>query len=819
MIYLEVAVAAPLAATLTYTARAGVYEPGQRLLVPLGGRTVTAYLLRVLPESEGQASPYKLRAISDVLNQTPLFPANMVPFYRWIADYYQYPLGEVIKGALPGGLTTESSRRLILTESGRRHFLALEEAGELPEQPWLAALLAHGQLSQAATRELWRKKEKKQAEKWSAAGWLEIRQELRGDTIKAKMELCARLRDPDPAEATIAALTKPARATWALLKEQTALGGQSWIPRRDLAKLYSGARPALLLLAAAGLIELGEQRVYRDPFGERPPFFPAPKTLTAEQEAVLQPIRAALARHRFAPFLLHGVTGSGKTEVYLQAAATTLAAGRGVLVLVPEIALATQLEGHFLSRFGDQVALLHSGLSDGERFDQWHRIAIGAAAIVIGARSAIFAPLPDPGLIIVDEEHDGAYKQEDNFRYQARDLAILRAQQREAVVILGSATPAITTYYHAQQGKFTLLTMKQRVQNRPLPAVELVDLKTIKKERGQPLLFSPQLLAAIGANLEQGNQTLIFLNRRGYANLMLCEDCGHTVQCRDCNVTLTLHQHRAELVCHYCGFTTRSALICPHCQSSKLIGLGFGTERLELELSQLFPSARLARLDRDTSGSRSKYLGILKAVHQREIDILIGTQMITKGHHFPHVTLVGVIWADAGLGMPDYKASERTFQLLTQVTGRAGRGDLPGRVIVQTHQPEHYSITTARDQDYPALFAREIVLRQALGFPPFGRLINIRLEGAEEEAVKNAANQIAQAGLRLASAQNRIVLLGPAPAPLARLRNLHRWQLLLKGPHSKPLRELAARLLQLPPTGHPATAVKLSVDVDPENML
>ncbi|MDH3392538.1 MAG: primosomal protein N', partial [Desulfobulbaceae bacterium] len=730
MIYLEVAVAAPIYQPLTYKLPEHIdpatLAPGQRLLAPLGNRLVTGYLLAT---TDIAPSTGKLKSIADLLDPAPLFPAAMIPFFHWLAEYYQHPIGEVIKGALPGGLTTESGRVVTLNEEGRPHLAAL--TGHDEETPaWLATLLAKGKLPASTVRRIW-KKEERRLKKWQEQGFLNIEPVLRTDTVKTKTELCARLLDPQPdSDKLKVSETK----TIAILQ---ALPSGQWHPQRELARDYPSARQGLRSLAEKGIVELADRQVYRDPFGEPAPFFPEPQHLTDEQQAALDHLLPAINAGSFSPFLLHGVTGSGKTEVYLRAAKTVLAQGRSVLVLVPEIALAAQIEGHFVSRFGEQVALLHSGLSAGERYDQWQRLKDGSARIAIGARSAIFAPLPDPGLIIVDEEHDPAYKQEDNLRYNGRDLAILRASQQQAVVILGSATPSVTSFYHANRGKYQLLTLTRRIENRPMPEVEIVDLRGIPTVSGHPPLFTNQLNRAIRQTLADGNQALIFLNRRGYANSMICQDCGHTVQCRNCQVTLTLHKGDRQLVCHYCGYATTSKIICENCQSPKVVGIGFGTERLESEIRELFPAARIARLDRDTTSKRNEFLATLRAVHQGEVDILIGTQMITKGHHFPNVTLVGIVWADAGLGLPDFKAGERTFQLLAQVTGRAGRGDKPGRVIVQTHQPDHYSVITAQGHDYQTLYEQELNLRQQLQYPPFSRLINLQLDGIDEKTVRS----------------------------------------------------------------------------------
>ena len=810
--YLEVAVAAPLPQTLTYAVPTSgeTPRPGQRVLVPLGGRLLTGYVL-ALTEKKPE---FRLKPIADILDDFPVFPEGLVSFFRWVARYYHYPIGEVIRGALPGGLTSQSGRQITITEPGLNFFL-IEQPQLAQDYPWLVTLTTKKKLSAATARKLWRDKERRLLEQWAEQGLISVEQIISGASIGQKTETCVSLISEAHTPEALASLKPSEKKTLAILEEMLPSSPQG-LPRRELTRVYSGAAKTLASLAGNGIIRLTERPVYRDPFGEAPLFFPRPSQLTPDQETALAQLNPAIAQKKYAAFLLHGVTGSGKTEVYLQAAETTLALGRSVLVLVPEIALATQLEAHFLSRFGETVALLHSGLARGERFDQWQRVVSGEARIVIGARSAIFAPLADPGLIIVDEEHDGAYKQEDGLRYQGRDLALLRGSQGRATVLLGSATPSLTSYQHALSGKYTLLSLPIRIENRPLPQVELVDLQAVNTVSGRPPLFSPQLKQALRATLARQEQSLVFLNRRGFAGCMLCSDCGQAVQCPHCRITLTLHKGRGELVCHYCGYATNSRTVCTNCRSINLAPIGFGTERIEEELAGMFPKARIARLDHDTTRNRQDFLRILRAVHDREVDILVGTQMITKGHHFPHVTLVGIVWADAGLGMPDYKAGERTFQLLAQVTGRAGRGEQPGRVIVQTHQPGHYSIAAARDHDYPRFFAKEIGLRKALGYPPFSRLINLVLDGEQEETVQARALALAAKG-KVLRRYKKTAILGPAPAPLARLRGRFRWQLLLKGPD---LEELHALCLELEEEqARLAGAVHLSVDVDPENML
>ncbi|MFC1523686.1 primosomal protein N' [Thermodesulfobacteriota bacterium] len=817
--FLEVAVAAPLFHTLTYSYQmesSSRLAPGMRVLVPLGRRRVTGYVLGFTARSDGG---YHMRAIADILDQEPIFPESMVQLYRWAAHYYHYPIGEVIKATLPAGLTTRSVRTLHVTEQGEKDLTTTLSTGEITEFPRLTKLLCDKELTPAQTRKGLLSKERKLFLSWEKQGLIEIREKLQGDTAKTRFEICACLSDSPPQDCTADQLLTSERKTFDVLTRLAEETGQQWIARKEIARQYSGARKALKSLAAKGCIEVGERRVYRDPFGDRPFYYPKPEQLSDEQLQTLDQILPDVRGNRYRTFLLHGVTGSGKTEVYIRAAEAVLDQGKDVLVLVPEIALASQLEAHFFSRFGDIVAILHSGLSQGERFDQWQRLIRGEARIVIGARSAIFAPLDKIGLIVVDEEHDGTYKQEDGFRYHARDLAVLRGVQQKAVVILGSATPSITSYANCSQGKYQIIRLEKRLQDRPLPEVQVVDLKSIKTVSGRPPLFSPELVSAIRETLLHGDQSLVFLNRRGFANLVICQQCGEPVQCRHCNISMTLHKERGELACHYCGLTARSNTLCSNCQSPKLIGIGFGTERVEEELMKLFPGANVARLDRDTVSSRKDYLKVLKSVRDQTTDILVGTQMITKGHHFPHVTLVGIVWADAGLGFPDYKAGERTFQVLSQVTGRAGRGEKSGKVIIQTYQPDHYSIATTKEHDYHALYEREIALREQLRFPPFTRLLNIRIDGENEERVGKAARDIAGWLKKHFAGHAHSTVLGPAPSPLAKIRGRYRWQVLLKGREIEALRSAYWRMRESLPAGVTSGSVKMTVDVDPENML
>lgn len=844
MIRVEVAVAAPLEQTLTYelqdsdqdgSAWSEGHSPvGRRVQVPLGGRSVTGYILAIVPFEEVD---YTIRQITRLLDVMPLFHENLLPFFRWAASYYHYPLGQVIKAALPAGLAPKSGRMISLVQGNEAAFSS-SFSGGLPD--WAIELADLGKLAPVVSREvLARSKDRKKISQLESAGLIEVQEVAGQDRVRQKLETCyslgrqlrnAWLTAGSDATNFGGCLSKWQAAenrklkrseittltTLASLVDETNCQD---VPKRDLLRRYSGAAKALEALLGSSLIETSERRVFRNPFGEQVVFQPPPASLTDEQLQVLARIIPAIESGSYQTFLLHGITGCGKTEVYLRAAEKTLALGRDVLVLVPEIALATQLESHFISRFSEQVVLLHSGLTASERYDQWSLALAGQARIVIGARSALFAPLRDPGLIVVDEEHDGGFKQDDSFRYNGRDLAVLRGRTHDAVVLLGSATPSVTSYYHAERGKYTLLSMTKRVGESELPAVSIVDLSK-KAADGAKGLFRRELSQALLENLTRGQQSILLLNRRGFSSVMLCQDCGAPVECLHCHVSLTLHKSRKLLICHYCGYSIGQAVVCGKCRSTEtLVPVGFGTERVEEEARALLPDARIARLDSDTASDRKAFLKILHAMREREIDVLIGTQMIAKGHHFPHVTLVGVVWADGGLSMPDFRAAEKTFQLITQVTGRAGRGVEPGRVIIQTMRPEHYAIRFAQLHQYDQLYKQEMQARRNPAFPPFVRLIAFHLQGEKEADVRKTAAAVA-ACCRLEVKQRaaRIEILGPAPAPLDKLKNNYRWQVLLKGADLEELhlicRQVEGRRQEMQQGGS-----RIVVDVDPENMM
>ncbi len=606
---------------------------------------------------------------------------------------------------------------------------------------------------------------------------------------------------------------------------------------KTLSRLFSGRGlyRALDRLVSLGAVEIKEKLKDRrhgekDQGLERGPrvgLIAQPRfTLTQEQEAALQAMGERLEKGGFETYLLYGVTGSGKTEVYLRAMEAVKEQQRRSLILVPEISLTPQLLDRLCGRFPDQVGVLHSGLTPTERWTQWWRIVRGEVVVVVGTRSAVFSPVPNLGLIIVDEEHDSSYKQEEGLRYHARDLAVVRGKILGCPVLLGSATPSVESFQNCRQGRYRLHELTERVENRSLPNVEAVDLRLKAREQRNNVipsssnnsLFSPPLREALQENRARGQQSLIFLNRRGFASFLQCSLCGFVWRCPHCSISLTFHRKERRVSCHHCGFLKPVGDLCPGCGQRTLAGIGYGTEKIEEELLRLFPGARIGRMDRDTTRKRGSQERLIRQWERGEIEILVGTQMITKGHDVAGVTLVGVILADLSLNLPDFRAAERTFQLISQVAGRAGRGKEPGKVIIQTFLPEHYSFQFALAHDYPGFFAAEVEFRRALNYPPFSRLVHLRFEGPSLREVEQRAKFMGQ---RLRRHQEewqgagRIEVLGPAPAPIEKLRSRYRWHILLKGRKGSPILELAKEARAIFPRG----GVRLYIDVDPYHML
>ena len=785
-----------------------VPAPGTRVLVPLGTRAVTGCVVG----RPAAPAPAALKPLLDVLDAEPLLPADVVDLALWVGEYYACGAGEAVAAAMPPLAWVVSERRAEITAAGRAAL-----AGRLgPARRRLLERLADGVPHPAAGLERGEvpggsggRSRHALLAAMASEGLVRLTQPLKGAASAFKTVRVVRLTDGGRARlASRAALGRRQRE--ALERLETAAGGVT------APELAADGVPGSTLrrLAELGAVTITAEVVEREPGAVEAleaPDAPA-LALTPGQREVVEALEGAAGSGAFEVALLHGVTGSGKTEVYARLARTAVARGRQALILVPEIALTPGVAARLRPAFGDRVAVQHSGLSDGARHDQWHRIRRGEVDVVVGTRSAVFAPLPSLGLIVVDEEHDASYKQDESPRYHGRDVAIMRGKRGGALVLLGSATPSLESYRHADVGRYRRFTLPRRIGGRPLPAVRVVDMRDELAAHGPDVVVSAPLAEAIDERLDRREQALVLLNRRGFAASLLCRGCGQTLDCPDCSVSLTFHRAAGRARCHYCGYSRARPAACPGCSGTVIEHVGFGTERVQAEIERRWPAARVARLDRDTVRRRGAAARLLRRVARREVDVLVGTQMVAKGHDFPGVTLVGVVSADVGLGVPDFRAAERTFQLLTQVAGRAGRGGTPGEAIVQTLHPRHYGVRHACDQAYAPFYGEELRFRRALRYPPVVSLVSAVVHGTlRDRAAQDAAALVA----RLRAAPRGFTVLGPAPAPLARLRGRYRVQLFLKGGRRREMREALLRVLD----EHPRLKRRVVVDVDPVSML
>ena len=776
-------------------------EIGQRVLVPLRNQRVTGYLWEEIPDP-GPDQPIKL--IEQILDPQPFFTPSLRALLSWVSRYYHHPLGQVVKAALPPGLAVSSRDVIEITPRGIEH-LNTSSLSRV-EREMLTDL--------TSKRLPWAKldfEQKKLATGLQSQGLVGRLKHLPKEKTRPKK---VKWVYPGPGFSE-EAIPEKERPFFDFLR-----GSEGW-PLKDLRLLFSLPPRRLNQWCRKGLLEIRERPCFRNPLGEAFCAEEKPEVLTSEQEKALEKITRALTAGRYQSLLLHGVTGSGKTEVYMRAAEETLALDRQALILVPEIGLVPQMEGRFRTRFGEKIGVLHSGLSSGERLDQWRRIQSGETPIVLGTRSAVFAPLEALGLIVVDEEHDPSLKQQESLRYHARDLALVRAQQAGAVALLGSATPSLTTLHLQDRKKMAYLSLPHRVHQRPMPEITLIDLKQYGKGRqGTPL--SPPLLEAVRTQVEAGRQILFFLNRRGFEPLTLCTRCGAPVRCRNCSVSLSFHAASRELRCHLCGYHQPPSQRCPACGQDGIKTIGWGTEKVEEALKQLFPDTAIDRLDRDTVTKKNAHYQILKRFQEQKTQILVGTQMITKGHDFPGVTLIGALCADLSLNWPDFRSGERTFQLLAQVAGRAGRGPYPGRVFIQTYNPEHYIFEFIRRHDYLGFYRQELNFRREFEYPPFTRLVHLLLQGLSEKQVREKAQEI---GSLLSWEREKkgwtssLTLLGPVAAPINKIKGRHRWQILLKGKDPRVLHQLSTWVEELGRRVLQGSGVQLILDVDPVDML
>ncbi len=837
--FVEVAIPLPVHQTFTYRVPAGMAEAAQsaesgtgiqrgcRVIVPFGKRMLTGYIVEVMETiaETGQAAE-DLKEVEELLEVVPLISEEMIGLTKWVADYYYAPWGEVLKATLPAGINIDTEWIVSATEEGRESVTASptgREAGDdrrrTMRRKILEAILAASELRVADLARTFGKGPVTTALRaLEEAGLVRMERRRQRPTVQTRRQQAVRLLDRSGEGETGKPLGESQQRLLGTLRVPPAVAGV--LPLSEALSIAGVSPSVVRTLEKRGYVEVFSQVVRRDPLahlaqGERDPT-PERLVLTGAQTEALRAISEAIDGEAYRAFLLHGVTGSGKTEVYLRAMQWALERGRSALLLVPEISLTPMVARRLRSHFGDLVAILHSSLSEGERLDEWERLRRGEARICIGARSAVFAPLQNLGLIVIDEEHETSYKQDESPRYHGRDTAIMRASRLGAVVVLGSATPSMESFHNAQTGKYSYLPLAERIGARAMARVETIDMRTVFARHGRQQVFSDELKEAIRETAARGEQSIVLLNRRGFSSFLLCRSCGHTSRCRNCAVTLTYHRQQARLVCHYCNYAERIPQACPDCQGSFLHYVGEGTEQIEAQLRTLYPELRIGRLDRDTTRRRGAFEKILGEFATGEIDLLVGTQMIAKGHDFPNVTLVGVISVDAGLGMPDFRAAERTFQLVTQVAGRAGRGEKAGQVLLQSYFPDHYALQYGADQDYARFYQHEIHYREEMRYPPFAILINILIR---HEELARAATTASELATRIKAADRERVLrvLGPASAPLARLKGEHRLQILIKTRHRRAAREaLDAALAGLKEGGDPRL---VTIDMDPISLM
>jgi primosomal protein N' (replication factor Y) len=775
-------------------------------VVPLGRRLVTGVILALTNEAAAPASagaaPVRIRDVVDLPDQAPVIPADLLDLARWAGRYYVSPPGEMISAVLPPGI-------------GRRSEVIVRRAVGIPGALSAADRRALDSIPMGAAAQLRRLKIPAAAlKRLEAAGHVTLETTLPGARVKERFERVLQpvAGDLDPA----LALCARAPRQQAVLRLVVA-AGEGGLSQDELRDRLGTIGPAVQALIGKGLLRATRRPLHREPHVLEAGSHPPVARPTAEQAAALAEVGEALDAASGRGFLLMGVTGSGKTEVYLRAIEQCLSSGRSALYLVPEITLTPLLARDLRARLGARLAILHSSLSPGERFDEWRRARGGEVRVVLGARSAVLAPLPRLGLIVVDEEQDASYKQQEDPRYNARDLALVRGRESGAVVILGSATPSVESFHAASAGRLGLLRLPARIHDRPMARVRVVDMRAEFQRTGKEEVISEPLRDAVNDRLSRGEQAIVLLNRRGYAPFVLCRSCGASERCIRCSVALTYHRAIERMTCHYCGYQRGRPRLCSTCGSDKIALTGTGTERLEETLRALFPQARLARLDRDTARGRRAPAEILSAFERGDFNLLAGTQMVAKGHDFPGVTIVGVIGADNMLGFPDFRAAERTFQLLTQVAGRSGRGSEPGEVIVQAFHCEHYAIETAARQDFAAFYEKESRFRRIMKYPPFVALANLVVQAGTPESGVKRVRVVAQVLGEVAGDGMQVI--GPSVAPIARLKGRYRYQVLVKSPSKRRLSDALNEAAAVLAGRGLASSKDLVIDIDPVTLI
>ena len=823
---------------------------GTRVLAPFRGTRQEGVVVERLDETD--LDPNIIKDISDCLEETPTFSTDLLTLTQWMAEYYVCSWGLALFCAVPSAVRTQKEQKVQLLPGApappgkvQKELVALLEAeGELSLnqlvrrvgisyqnlRPKITALQEKGIVSLNVTH-----KPKANTLLTSVATLAlpptDIKAEI--DQLRCEADGSKDSSGPRPGRRRNIAAAKHAEILQLLLDEGAPLA------TAGLTKQVNASISLLHTLERRGFVHITRAQAVRNPLSSEPIASTQPLDLNSAQSMAFAEIQNILARHTMdassgsaaessPTFLLHGVTGSGKTEVYMQAMTEILGSGKSVIALVPEISLTPQAASRFVGRFGERVALLHSRLSDGERYDQWHRIQKGEADIVIGPRSAVFAPVKDLGMLIIDEEHSESYKSDNVPRYHAREVAQKRGELANCPVLLGSATPSLESFHRAKNGSYRLLSLPDRVLDRKMPDVHIVDMRTELK-KGNRTIFSDILRSSIQERLERQEQIILFLNRRGHSTYVFCRTCGYVERCENCSISLTFHFETKRLVCHHCGDKRPTHPTCPQCSSPAIRYFGLGTEAVEQEVRKTFPQARVKRFDADSTTRKNAHQQILRAFEQQEIDILIGTQMVSKGLDFPNVTLVGVIAADTSLNLPDFRASEQTFSLLTQVAGRSGRAELEGKVVIQTYMPDHYCISAAQNHDYLGFYAQEVEARGVLRYPPFSHVGTLLLRGTDEKQVEEAAHAVrdqlqvwqtdpapaAQSDEREAD----VDILGPAPAPLSKIEGKFRWHFLLRSSSVERISQLLKHLTDEPPVAIKSNAIEFVIDIDPTSIL
>jgi primosomal protein N' (replication factor Y) len=808
--FCDVAVPLPLEGVFTYRIGDNGSEPviGGRVLVPFRNERLPGVVTRL----HDSPPSVEIKTVLEVLDSHPVLDADLLRLGEWIAQYYLAPIGEVLRSMLPLNADVKRSHLYNITDLGREVLYQSATTGS--------------SLRSNKTHE-------EQAAEMRVLDYLANREDVSEGSLRAarptrsvligllrkkwiSREDASALRDSRRVQKVAVLKTQSLAKATAQQKKIIAILEQN-DGRLSLEELWSrdGSRSALHTLVKHGAVEIAEEPIAFQLSGLKAKSS-LDFELNREQRSAREKILEAIAAHRFKVALLHGVTGSGKTAVYLSAMQSVLAEGRSAILLVPEIGLTPAAAANLHNLFGDEVAILHSALSPDERAEQWRRIRAGDARIVVGTRSAVFAPVRDLALIVVDEEHDASYKQEETPRYHGRDVAVMRGKLAAAAVVLASATPSLESYHNAQLGRYELIELRQRVEQRPLPEVEIVDMRAEFHETGEERIFSRPLAREVRERLERNQQAMILLNRRGYSPVVLCRACGETVECRDCAIALTHHKRANTLICHYCGYRRPVPRLCPKCNSEHIFFLGTGSEKLEERLHQEFPRARIGRLDRDTVRRREDFERVLSAFDAGELDLLVGTQMIAKGHDVHGVTLVGVVGADFALGFPDFRAAERTFQLLTQVAGRAGRGSLAGKVILQTYFPDHYAIQYAAKHDYGAFCEKELRFRSWMHYPPFSSVANLIVRSDHLERALQYSGELGQWFAKNKAKGLRVM--GPAAAPIVRIKRDYRYHFVLKS-ESREVLNATLRAMLRHSAERKIPRSNLIVDVDAVSLL